>query len=68
MPINSKTALGTRLILFSFISFDFEENVTTRQGMTSAEIDQIVAQRVTDAIEAIAVYEAKIRMAHGSMN
>nr|GEW49413.1 reverse transcriptase domain-containing protein [Tanacetum cinerariifolium] len=36
--------------------------------MTSAEIDQIVAQRVTDAIDAIAVYEAKIRMAHDSMN
>nr|GEW43465.1 putative reverse transcriptase domain-containing protein [Tanacetum cinerariifolium] len=36
--------------------------------MTSAEIDQIVAQRVTDAIEAIAVYEAKIHMAHDSMN
>nr|GEY97073.1 reverse transcriptase domain-containing protein [Tanacetum cinerariifolium]GFB19068.1 reverse transcriptase domain-containing protein [Tanacetum cinerariifolium] len=35
--------------------------------MTSAEIDQIVAQRVTDAIEVITVYEA-IRMAHDSMN
>nr|GEZ49228.1 putative reverse transcriptase domain-containing protein [Tanacetum cinerariifolium] len=34
---------------------------TSRQGMTSTEIDQIVAQRVTDAIEAIVVYEA-IRM------
>nr|GEU58887.1 putative reverse transcriptase domain-containing protein [Tanacetum cinerariifolium] len=35
--------------------------------MTSAEIDQIVAQRVTDAFEAIDVYEV-IRMAHDSMN
>nr|GEU34149.1 reverse transcriptase domain-containing protein [Tanacetum cinerariifolium]GEU34150.1 reverse transcriptase domain-containing protein [Tanacetum cinerariifolium] len=35
--------------------------------MTSVEIDQIIAQRVTNAIEAIAVYEA-IRMAHDSMN
>nr|GEZ25423.1 hypothetical protein [Tanacetum cinerariifolium] len=35
--------------------------------MTSAEIDQIVAQRVTNAIESITVYEA-IRMAHDSMN
>nr|GEY74842.1 putative reverse transcriptase domain-containing protein [Tanacetum cinerariifolium] len=35
--------------------------------MASAEIDQIIAQRVTDAIEAIAVYEA-ICMAHDSMN
>ncbi|GKC50172.1 reverse transcriptase domain-containing protein [Tanacetum coccineum] len=33
--------------------------------MSSAEIDQIVAQRVT---EAIVVYETKIRMAHDSMN
>nr|GEV77542.1 hypothetical protein [Tanacetum cinerariifolium] len=40
---------------------------TSRQGMTSAEIDQIVAQRVTDAIESIDVYEA-ICMAHDSMN
>nr|GFB62458.1 hypothetical protein [Tanacetum cinerariifolium] len=39
---------------------------TSRQGMTSVEIDQIVAQRVTDAIEAIAVYEAKARMAYES--
>ncbi|GKA66284.1 reverse transcriptase domain-containing protein [Tanacetum coccineum] len=40
----------------------------TRQGMSSAEIDQIVAQRVTDAIEAIAIYETKIRMNHDLMN
>ncbi|GJV49557.1 reverse transcriptase domain-containing protein [Tanacetum coccineum] len=36
--------------------------------MSSAEIDHIVAQRVTDAIEAIAIYETKIRMAHDSVN
>ncbi|GKB90872.1 reverse transcriptase domain-containing protein [Tanacetum coccineum] len=40
----------------------------TRQGMSSVEIDQIVAQRVTDAIEAIAIYETKIRMTHYPMN
>ncbi|GJW28364.1 hypothetical protein Tco_0045239 [Tanacetum coccineum] len=40
----------------------------TRQGMSSAEIDQIVAQRVTDAIEAIAIYETKIRMTHDPVN
>nr|GEX79570.1 reverse transcriptase domain-containing protein [Tanacetum cinerariifolium] len=56
MPINLNTTLGTRLTLFSFIPFDFEEHV-----------DQIVAQRVIDAIEAIVVYE-EIRMAHDSMN
>ncbi|GJS17579.1 hypothetical protein Tco_0412051 [Tanacetum coccineum] len=36
--------------------------------MSSAEINQIVAQRVTDVIEAIAIYKTKIRMAHDSMN
>ncbi|GJZ14406.1 hypothetical protein Tco_0549636, partial [Tanacetum coccineum] len=36
--------------------------------MTSAKINQIVAQRVSDAIEAIAIYETKIRMTHDSMN
>ncbi|GJW53838.1 reverse transcriptase domain-containing protein [Tanacetum coccineum] len=40
----------------------------TRQGMSSAEIDQMVAQRVTDAIEAIAIYETKIRMTHDPRN
>ncbi|GJU82477.1 putative reverse transcriptase domain-containing protein [Tanacetum coccineum] len=40
----------------------------TRQGMSLADIDQIVAQRVTDAIEVIAVHETKIRLAHDSMN
>ncbi|GKB88024.1 reverse transcriptase domain-containing protein [Tanacetum coccineum] len=40
----------------------------TRQGMSSAEIDQIMAQRVTNAIEAIAIYETKIRITHDPMN
>ncbi|GJZ70387.1 putative reverse transcriptase domain-containing protein [Tanacetum coccineum] len=40
----------------------------TRQGMSSAEIDQIVAQRVTDVIEAIAIYETKIRRSHDPVN
>ncbi|GJR11156.1 reverse transcriptase domain-containing protein [Tanacetum coccineum] len=38
--------------------------MTTRQGMSFTEIEQIVAQRVTKSIEAIAIYETKIRMAH----
>ncbi|GKC12253.1 hypothetical protein Tco_1009035 [Tanacetum coccineum] len=41
---------------------------TTRKGMSSAEIDQIVAQRVTDAFEAIVIYETKIRMTHDPIN
>ncbi|GKF34189.1 hypothetical protein Tco_0107389, partial [Tanacetum coccineum] len=36
--------------------------------MSSMEIDQIMAQRVIDAIEAIAIYETKIRMSHDPMN
>ncbi|GKA10465.1 reverse transcriptase domain-containing protein [Tanacetum coccineum] len=39
---------------------------TTRQGISSAKIEQIVAQRVTNVIEAIAIYEIKIRVAHDS--
>ncbi|GKC04432.1 hypothetical protein Tco_0996042 [Tanacetum coccineum] len=41
---------------------------TTRQGMSSTDIEQIVAQRVTNAIEAIVVYETKIHMAHDSID
>ncbi|GKA95792.1 putative ribonuclease H-like domain-containing protein [Tanacetum coccineum] len=40
----------------------------SRQGMTSAEINQIVAQRVSDDIKAIAIYETKIRTTHDPMN
>ncbi|GJW75334.1 hypothetical protein Tco_0134704 [Tanacetum coccineum] len=40
----------------------------TRQGMSSAKINQIVTKRDTDATEAIAVYETKISMAHDLMN
>ncbi|GJV00711.1 hypothetical protein Tco_1329981 [Tanacetum coccineum] len=35
---------------------------TTNQGMSFAKIKQIVAQRVANAIEAIAIYEAKTRV------
>nr|GEY16052.1 putative reverse transcriptase domain-containing protein [Tanacetum cinerariifolium] len=40
---------------------------TTRQGMCSTEIKQIITQRVTNAIEAIAIYERKIRVAYDSI-
>nr|GEW25699.1 putative reverse transcriptase domain-containing protein [Tanacetum cinerariifolium] len=40
----------------------------TRQGMSSTKIDRIMAERVTDAIEAIATYETKICMTHDLMN
>ncbi|GKE26452.1 putative reverse transcriptase domain-containing protein [Tanacetum coccineum] len=41
---------------------------TTNQGMSFAEVDQIIAQRVADAIETIAIYETKTRMARESMD
>ncbi|GKC60704.1 hypothetical protein Tco_1088302 [Tanacetum coccineum] len=40
----------------------------TNQGMSSAKIEQIVAQRVTDIIEAITIYETKTRMARNSID
>ncbi|GKD30296.1 hypothetical protein Tco_1241074 [Tanacetum coccineum] len=39
-----------------------------RQGMSFAKIEQIGTQRIANAIEAIAFYEAKICMAHDSMD
>ncbi|GJR12451.1 reverse transcriptase domain-containing protein [Tanacetum coccineum] len=38
------------------------------QGMSVEEIEQIVAQRVTNAIETIAIYEAQTNMARKSLN
>ncbi|GJS29083.1 hypothetical protein Tco_0489703 [Tanacetum coccineum] len=42
--------------------------LTTRQGMSFAEIKHIVAQRVTNAIEAISIYKTKPRVAHDLMD
>ncbi|GJT94210.1 reverse transcriptase domain-containing protein [Tanacetum coccineum] len=39
---------------------------TVNQGMSVEEIERIVAQRVANAIEAIAIYETKTNMAHNS--
>ncbi|GKG58225.1 hypothetical protein Tco_0592004, partial [Tanacetum coccineum] len=41
---------------------------TTNQGMSFAEIEQIVAERVANAIETIAIYETKTHMARESMS
>nr|GEV65556.1 hypothetical protein [Tanacetum cinerariifolium] len=41
---------------------------TARQGMSSMEIEQIITHRVTNAIEAIAIYEARTRVTRDSMN
>nr|GFA06457.1 putative reverse transcriptase domain-containing protein [Tanacetum cinerariifolium] len=41
---------------------------TVNQGMSVKEIEQVVAQRVANAIEAIAIYETKTNLAHKSMS
>ncbi|GJU72334.1 putative reverse transcriptase domain, ribonuclease H-like domain, aspartic peptidase domain protein [Tanacetum coccineum] len=41
---------------------------TANQGMSVEEIEQIVAQRVANAIETIAIYETKTRMAQESIS
>ncbi|GJS42310.1 putative reverse transcriptase domain-containing protein [Tanacetum coccineum] len=40
----------------------------TRQGMSSVRIEHIVTQRIGNDIEAIAIYEKKIRMAYDLMD
>ncbi|GJR69012.1 reverse transcriptase domain-containing protein [Tanacetum coccineum] len=40
---------------------------TVNQGMSVEEIKRVVAQRVANAIEAIAIYEMKTNIAHKSM-
>ncbi|GJV18269.1 hypothetical protein Tco_1367289 [Tanacetum coccineum] len=42
--------------------------LTTRQGLSFAKIKQIATQRVVNSIEAIAIYETKICVAHDSMD
>ncbi|GKB55261.1 hypothetical protein Tco_0906014 [Tanacetum coccineum] len=42
--------------------------LATRQGMSSKEMERVVAQRVANAIEAIVIYETKTRMARDLMN
>nr|GFC32944.1 hypothetical protein [Tanacetum cinerariifolium] len=41
---------------------------TVNQGMSIEEIERVVAQRVANAIEAIAIYETKTNLAHKSMS
>nr|GEX03476.1 hypothetical protein [Tanacetum cinerariifolium] len=46
--------------------FHLETMTTMNQGMSFTKIEQIVAQRVAYAIETIAIYETKTRMARES--
>ncbi|GJY38641.1 hypothetical protein Tco_0425005 [Tanacetum coccineum] len=45
-----------------------ETMTTVNQGMSVEEIKQVVAQRVANAIEAIAIYETKTNMARKSIS
>nr|GEY46293.1 hypothetical protein [Tanacetum cinerariifolium] len=52
-----------------FISCDHQEKMTnTNQRMSFVEVEKIIAQRVANSIETIAIYETKTLMAHESMN
>ncbi|GKC13253.1 reverse transcriptase domain-containing protein [Tanacetum coccineum] len=42
--------------------------LASRLGTSSEEIEQVIAQRVANVIEAIAIYQSKMRMAHDLMN
>ncbi|GJV12036.1 hypothetical protein Tco_1353577 [Tanacetum coccineum] len=46
---------------------DVEMMTTVNQGMSVEEIERVIAQRVANAIEAIAIYEMKTNMARKSM-
>nr|GFC27534.1 hypothetical protein [Tanacetum cinerariifolium] len=51
------------------VSIDDSETMTTiNQGMSVEEIKRVVAQRVANAIEAIAIYETKTNMELKSMS
>nr|GFB40553.1 hypothetical protein [Tanacetum cinerariifolium] len=51
------------------IPYDLQEMMTTvNQRMSIEEIERVIAQRVANAIEAIAIYETKTNLAHKSMS
>nr|GEX57640.1 hypothetical protein [Tanacetum cinerariifolium] len=53
----------------SVVPIDDPETMTiVNKGMSIEEIERVVAQRVANAIEAIAIYETKTNLAHKSMN
>nr|GEW70928.1 hypothetical protein [Tanacetum cinerariifolium] len=53
---------------FDVSTDDLETMTTVNQGMSIEEIERVVAQRVANAIEAIAIYETKTSLAHKSMS
>nr|GFC86405.1 hypothetical protein [Tanacetum cinerariifolium] len=52
----------------SLCSFTQETMATINLGMSVEEIERVVAQRVANAIEAIAIYETKTNLTRKSMS
>nr|GFC42980.1 reverse transcriptase domain-containing protein [Tanacetum cinerariifolium] len=53
----------------SDVSTDYLETMTNvNQGMSVEEIERVIAQRVANAIEAIAIYETKTNLAHKTIS
>nr|GEZ92554.1 reverse transcriptase domain-containing protein [Tanacetum cinerariifolium] len=53
---------------FDVSTDDLETMTTVNQGMSIEETERVVAQRVANAIEAIAIYETKTNLARKSMS
>ncbi|GJW12765.1 hypothetical protein Tco_1578592 [Tanacetum coccineum] len=56
------------IILFSKTKSRTETMTTVNQGISIEEIERVVAQRVANAIEAIAIYKTKTNMARKSIS
>nr|GFA37483.1 hypothetical protein [Tanacetum cinerariifolium] len=71
-PINKKTYAGSLPLCNQCKSHHngpcTETMKTVNQGMSVEEIEQVIAQRVANAIEAIAIYDTKTNLAHKSMS
>nr|GEZ21820.1 reverse transcriptase domain-containing protein [Tanacetum cinerariifolium] len=62
-------SMGHYKTLHNVVSlYTYETMTTINQGMSIEEIEQVVAQRVANAIEAIAIYETKTNLARKSMS
>nr|GFB74208.1 hypothetical protein [Tanacetum cinerariifolium] len=60
---------STPSTIFTTTTWECYETMTTvNQEMSVEEIERVVAQRVANAIEAIAIYETKTNLAHKSMS
>nr|GEW28870.1 hypothetical protein [Tanacetum cinerariifolium] len=68
-PSDSVMIFPWRKLHIHFVPCDLQETMTTvNQGMSVEEIERVVAQRVANAIEEIAIYETKTNLACKSMS